>query len=432
MAVDLSFCLSLLLVSTQLLATPSRAFSAAAADARTCGSENGLSATARSDGSGLDIDRLRNTIASGRVYQQRGFFTEGQVEALLSEVDDLRASGALQPSGLSNTNKGSKQNFGKVDREVCPVPWWKESLSGEAREIAIDLSPEEKERVAVRAKLRDLRSSLSSLLERNTMVDPGLAHECYYSRSTKGAFLDRHMDERHEETKGSRGWLLPSRRSISWLVYLSDPDWDEDINGGQLRTFPQAKFNGYNPGKLEAGSHNGNLQVGWLLRQQGATVPVYLDSWFKTRSVATGDVEPHCILYIVDEKSYSSVEYITRPWVNDLVQGGTAADFLKVRAKLDENEYQKCERAESDGCLFVKKEFASSFRLLEDRESWSNGNNPDDSVIEDIVPFRGSLVMFDSVSVPHEVSLVKAGTRTALAGWFHEETQAFPEDFYDS
>uniref|UniRef100_A0A7R9WDI3 Prolyl 4-hydroxylase alpha subunit Fe(2+) 2OG dioxygenase domain-containing protein n=1 Tax=Pseudictyota dubia TaxID=2749911 RepID=A0A7R9WDI3_9STRA len=419
------------LVSTQLLPTPSRAFSAAATESKACGSDNGFAAaTAKSDGLNLDVDRLRETIGSGRVHQERNFFTERQVQALLSEVDDLRSSGALQPSGLSNTNKGNNQNFGKADREVCPVPWWRESLSDGTRVPGKDLSPDEEERVAASTKLQDLRLSLSSLLKRPTMSDSSLTHECYYSRSTKGAFLDRHMDERHEETKGSRGWLLPSRRSISWSVYLSDPSWDAEVNGGQLRSFPQAKFNESAPGRLETGSHNGNLQVGWLMRQHGAgTVPVFLDSWFKAQSAYTGDIEPHCILYVVD-KMKDSVEHITHPWVNDVIQGGTAADYIKMRALEEEN--QRDRKTESDGGLFITQEFARDFRLLEDRESWAAGNQPDGSIAEDTVPLRGSLVMFDSVSVPHEVLLVKAGTRTALAGWFHEETQRFPEDFYDS
>ena len=37
------------------------------------------------------------------------------------------------------------------------------------------------------------------------MKDPTLAHECYYSQSKPGAFLPRHMHERHEELKGPRG-----------------------------------------------------------------------------------------------------------------------------------------------------------------------------------------------------------------------------------
>jgi len=47
-----------------------------------------------------------------------------------------------------------------------------------------------------------------------------------------------------------------------------------------------------------------------------------------------------------------------------------------------------------------------------------------------VYPVRGTLVAFDSVSLPHEVMEVTAGNgrvRAAIAGWFHEETQGFPE-----
>ena len=36
------------------------------------------------------------------------------------------------------------------------------------------------------------------------------------------------MDERHEELKGARGWTTRNRRSVSWLLYLSDDGWDDE------------------------------------------------------------------------------------------------------------------------------------------------------------------------------------------------------------
>jgi hypothetical protein len=47
--------------------------------------------------------------------------------------------------------------------------------------------------------------------------------------------------------------------------------------------------------------------------------------------------------------------------------------------------------------------------------------------IIDVVPYAGTLVMFDSVVVPHEVMEVKSGQRLAVAGWFHEDQQTFPD-----
>ena len=54
-----------------------------------------------------------------------------------------------------------------------------------------------------------------------------------YNWYEPGAKLGRHLDEHHEETKGAQGWLPPTRRSVTWLVYLND-DWD----AGELTLTP--------------------------------------------------------------------------------------------------------------------------------------------------------------------------------------------------
>ena len=47
--------------------------------------------------------------------------------------------------------------------------------------------------------------------------------------------------------------------------------------------------------------------------------------------------------------------------------------------------------------------------------------------VVEVPPAGGTLVLFDSVTVPHEVIPVTDGERLAVAGWFHEPTQQFPE-----
>ena len=76
--------------------------------------------------------------------------------------------------------------------------------------------------------------------------------------------------------------------------------------------------------------------------------------------------------------------------------------------------------------LFVHPQDADQFALLEDRTLWDENKAPTGSVIQDIVPTRGSLVIFDSVLLPHQVERIVRGRRVALAGWFHEPTQAIP------
>lgn len=341
----------------------------------------------------LDVPRLQKAIASGHVYQQFDFLNEDQVQFLLNEIQELEKNGQFVASGLSNTAKGASQGFGQYDRSTCVVPWWKDSLTSG------DSQPHE-----ISARLQQLRMTLAQVLQRH--LSPNLAHECYYSQSKVGSFLPRHMDERHEETKGAKGWLLPSRRSLSWLVYLSDDQWDLDKNGGALTSFPQKQ------GVLGGSTHNGNLQVGWLLPEEGdsPSQPVYIDSWLK---LPDSDM-PHCILYVVDD---NRVQFISKPFLSDALQGMSVADFILTQTG-------------EKGSLFIKPSLASQFALLEDRPAWENGEIPRGSEAVHICPTRGSLVIFDSVAVPHQVEVIKQGTRTALAGWFHEETQPFPEGFY--
>jgi len=226
------------------------------------------------------------------------------------------------------------------------------------------------------------------------------------------------MDERHEETKGPRGWLLPSRRSLSWLIYLSETDdgseWDSERNGGLLRSFPQPSTT--LDRASDCGSHSGNLQVGWLLSEGSKSRPVYLDSWYDHLSPFSGSVEPHCILYTTRGSKEDDIEYITAPWSIDALAGGNVATFMQNRARLESSQ-------DTGESLFLNAQYASQFNLLEDRESWSIGDVPRGSIVEDYLPTRGTLVVFDSVLLPHEVTAVVEGRRKALAGWFHESTQ---------
>lgn len=409
----------------------------------------------------LDVVRLRQTISSGRVYVHKNFLTEDQVRLVRREMEDLKRKNCFQASGLSKTDLKSKadQNFNSNnDRAICNVPWWIDSVRNSS--FRLDARVQETETETIKSsdgicylknedvssivgnKLQNLRLALAEILtNRTTMADPNLAHECYYSQSEPGSFLKRHMDERHEETKGARGWLLPSRRSISWLVYVSD----DNVMGGELRTFPIARekyatkhkmmlqqyssFTGI-PGLKECGSHDGNLQVGWLISNKLSQAdPIFLDSWYIETGKKNGEnPAPLCILYrVTTHQSNDGIdrdrrEYITRPWSPDSLIGNTVPYFLKETARAESFTMND---------IFLSKKYAESFRLIEDRERWSSpgDNKPEASVIEDISPERGSLVLFDSVTLPHEVRPVLMNTRAAIAGWFHEETQPFPEYF---
>jgi hypothetical protein len=362
---------------------------------------------------GLDVDRLRQTIASGRVYQQLDFLSPSQIVESLQEIRDLEESGAFERSGLSNTVKGQgRQNFGNTDRRTCVAPWWKDSLTGDTTMISVGNS-------TVAVQLQQLRTVLANVLVRPTLKDHTLAHECYYSTASTGSFLSRHMDERHEELKGAKGWLLPSRRSLSWLVYLSDPGWDLAENGGALRSFPQKTTTS---NQSSGSQHDGHLQVGWLIRPSiGSSQPVYMDSWYQPPGAR--DFEPHCVLYCVNIDKKDRV-LLTNPWLTDTLQGMSVGDFV--------GNWVSRDALATSPSLFLRTEDARQFTLIEDRAAWDEGRDPRGSVVEDISPVRGSLVIFDSVSVPHQVEEIRKGRRVALAGWFHEETQQFPEEFSTS
>jgi hypothetical protein len=355
----------------------------------------------------LNIDAVKQAIYSGRVYQQQAFLTEHQVQTILAEVKAFEASRGFERKGLSNTVQ-KNQTFSYNDRSVCVVPWFIKAL-------------EEKDDRDVPRLIRRLQTTLSEAFNRPSMMDTSLSHECYYSKSEVGSRLPRHMDSRHEELKGAKGWLQPSRRSLSWLIYLSDPGWTLEQNGGALRTYPQ-QFLAEESSTFDS-THLGNLQVGWLFGSDQKVRPVYLDSWLPVMGVVSEGVipEPHCVLYTLEG---GETQYITRPWLNDAVQGMTVSEFINAWAKQDST---------SEQCtLFVSSENARRFTLLEDRSAWDAGQDPRGSTVIDIVPQRGSLVIFDSVTVPHQVEFIKDGTRVALAGWFHEATQEFPENFYSA
>eukprot|EP00542_Grammatophora_oceanica_P017237 CAMPEP_0194047920 /NCGR_PEP_ID=MMETSP0009_2-20130614/26211_1 /TAXON_ID=210454 /ORGANISM="Grammatophora oceanica, Strain CCMP 410" /LENGTH=67 /DNA_ID=CAMNT_0038693677 /DNA_START=20 /DNA_END=219 /DNA_ORIENTATION=- len=46
-----------------------------------------------------------------------------------------------------------------------------------------------------------------------------------------------------------------------------------------------------------------------------------------------------------------------------------------------------------------------------------------DEMLQDIDSVGGTLVLFDSVTLPHEVLATKRRDRWASSGWFHEDQQ---------
>jgi hypothetical protein len=190
----------------------------------------------------INITDLVDALSMGQVYCVEQFIDAASVRQLRESVLGLQQStDRFKPSGLSNKAKGtaSQQNFDANDRMVSAVT---------ANDI--DSNPTLSQIVNA---MNGLRVQLgATCVNRPSMGRRDLNHELYYSLSLKGmyllhrcilycsarptdrpvalncvgAHLKRHLDERHEELKGRRGWMELSRRSVSWLLYLCDSDWD--------------------------------------------------------------------------------------------------------------------------------------------------------------------------------------------------------------
>lgn len=323
----------------------------------------------------LDYERVVACMNRNRVFQQLDFISSPAVKAIESSI--LAAYGSkFKTSGLSNRRRASTdQGFdGALDRAVAPF-------------VPTADSPEVLR--ALQEVTRRLRLELSVALRRPSMARDDLAHEAYFSRSGPGVRLPRHLDERSESLKGRLGYLLRSRRSVSWLLYVHSCDWGA-ANGGELRTYPQARSVS---GPVVVSGRD--VQVAWLGCVTGL-YPVFLA------------VQPS-----LDE----GVLYV--------VKGGFRKEIVSTPIPLQEVNslgFACFERRMIAGIRTTDRPSGGNeLWAIEDAPLWERGGLPAGATAEDVTPSSGSLVLFDSVSLPHEVLPVKAGSRLAAAGWFHEE-----------
>mmetsp|Transcript_27886 Transcript_27886/g.43084 ORF Transcript_27886/g.43084 Transcript_27886/m.43084 type:complete len:443 (+) Transcript_27886:84-1412(+) len=402
-----------------------------------CSTSSSSCPISASENTNDDISQIRR----GQLYIEHDFLTPSELQALRDDIAQLRRADKFQPSGLSNRVKGDPNLFGISDRWTCTITT--DLWEGNRQYSSMRLLLEE--------KLEDLKSNLELLLsppKHNGTLELHLA-EMYYSISPKGSCLPRHQDERHEETKGDKGWINDTRRSISWILYLND-NWashDDDSSalmagsGGELRAF--CRNGGW------CGSSDGNLQVGWLRKDINATNqhvldfefdPIFLDSWVKVETCVGGKYHeesdengatkwrPMSALYrIKNKKGNRSTEmrrngragyefhrqdpqreYLSQPF-------GPDSPTWPSQLNLEPLEFAKALALQ-----LSNKEFRDNFIGTEDISA------PGIDII-DVSPYAGTLVLFDSVVVPHEVLEVKGGQRLAVAGWFHEDQQAFPD-----
>ena len=375
-----------------------------------------LSSSTSSNEQQLFPTSIYDTIQEGKIAVIPDFLPKSEILSLQRDAQDMYSSHFFSTDALSSYGSTGKFDPTK-DRTVLKLSQWKNTALG-------DWSV----RKQFSARIRDLRSDLSQNLQR-----PGLllgtssvptyggegSTEISYTRFGPGAFLKRHVDEHHEELKGTAGWSKPTRRSLSWLIYLND-DWNPDRNGGCLRCYQRTFDHGVSH---RVGSRpNGDLQIGWLrpTLQDPLERPVFLDaqcSGTGSSSCSDHSKNHYCAMYIDDPdadittSTTSHKRYITQKFSAHPTLFVAGGEFLTQKL------------------LVQRKDYANRFYFIEPPKSliteWLGaGPNHADENSVDIAPLAATLVIFDSVTLPHEVLPSIHRPRWATSGWMHEDQQS--------
>ena len=205
----------------------------------------------QSDNQRMLSPKVYDTILSGQIAVVPNFLPAEEIRALKEDAQGLHAAHRFSTSALTGYGSSGKFDPAK-DRAVLKLDQWKNIGSG---------NWETRSRLGNR--MAALRSDLAYNLGRPSL-NRGIATTKYgagsteisYTRFGPGAFLKRHVDEHHEEIKGKAGWSQPTRRSVSWLVYLNE-DWKGRQEGGQLRCFQRVS----SPCQAVGARPNGDLQL---------------------------------------------------------------------------------------------------------------------------------------------------------------------------
>jgi hypothetical protein len=378
------------------------------------------------------------TIRSGRIAVLPNWLPAEDVAALRGDAQSLHRAGHFSADALAAYGAEQTTKFdASKDRTVLRLGQWRDKSLGDK---AL------RERFGRR--MASLRTALAAGLER-PKLDRGMAATGYGSGSTEisytrygpGAFLKRHIDEHHEELKLRRGWEKPTRRSISWLVYLNEADWDARRDGGELRCFERKHRRVAPPIGACA---NGALQVGLLRATATDPVerPVFLDSRrnalapsassaassFSSFSSSSGN----CAMYVVDDGGAAADEkkcYITNDFFAEpvlfLVGDFFGQQLLKARKPDLAARFHYLEPPKSAAASAAAGLFASSSSSSSSSTSGVKINTSPsfDEEALNVAPDGGTLVLFDSVTLPHEVLPTLGRERWAASGWFHEDQQ---------
>lgn len=368
--------------------------------------------------SSLVPDSVYETINRGGIAVVHDFLSPSQVSQLRTDARNLYGDGhfitdALAGYGKKAAQRDKAQFDPSKDRAVLPAYIPSKQTNGPFVDSNLGDS---RARQAFGQTIGQLRRDLAVGLNR-----PGMAslsdgdprnHEISYTRFGPGAYLKRHNDEHHEECKGVKGWSKPTRRSLSWLVYLNEPDWDASRDGGNLRTYPR-KVKPVSP----VGARRGDLQIGWLTPTNSDPVerPVFLDG---RRDGTSGN----CALYIDSFKGEGTDDnqrlYLTKNFMADpylFLSTDWVVQHVLIHSPQLGDRFHYVETPKSLLTEFWDKQFQKE----------GLPRNGGEGVL-DVAPTGGTLVMFDSVALPHEVMATLERERWATSGWFHEAQQEIP------
>ena len=207
-----------------------------------------------------------------------------------------------------------------------------------------------------------------------------------------------------------------TRRSLAWLLYLSDDGWGEpggSGRGGSFRAYPRRDSVG------KVGVHDGNLQVGWLERGRGSEA-VFLDSWIVPewmdgRSLAELRLE-------MAEEHEGEGELWSALF--DRVQPAYSLYCVDADGRRQElSEAHDTPPRDENGDYAVPVPTLREMLPEELRSGFSStiaGAHPKQQQLV-VSPRGGTLVVFETAVVPHEVTPVVEGERLALFGFFAEE-----------
>ena len=344
------------------------------------------------------------TIDRGGIAIIPNFMSASEVTRLRTDASNLYNDGHFIVDALAGYGKDGakdKQSFdASKDRAVLPA--YIPSKKKDGPFVSSTLGDVDG-RTSLTSTIAALRSDLARGLNRPGLDTPDGPdnHEISFTRFGPGAMLARHVDEHHEEVKGRAGWSRPTRRSISWLVYLNEQDWDAKSDGGELRTYERKV-----PSAYSVGARNGDLQLGWLKPTLSDPMerPVFLDG-------RRGGVSGKCALYVDSDDSQRKV-YLTKEFDSDPYLFLSSDFFIQNMLIKDHELGQRFHYLEAP-----KSKLTEAIKTLDEGER-----------VHDVSPQGGTLVVFDSVALPHEVMPSLNRERWAASGWFHEKQQPEPID----